>query len=176
MNPLGNCSELFSASSWKSVLQEERHEKISTLKWNHRASSSIFLYVCVPISITSFSVLLSNVTCQIVQPPCRCAICQWERAQTHVHIVIICVFGVHVLWPRHKQMLAEGEPPLGHPCDARGIATSWQLWIWTPRRKPWNLGMTKHTEWFEGNVNPWIMIQNPQCCLIAGSTFRINLY
>lgn len=61
-------------------------------------------------------------------------------------------------------------------CDARGIATSWQLWIWTPRRKPWNLGMTKHTEWFEGNVNPWIMIQNPQCCLIAGSTFRINWY
>ena len=49
MNPLGNHSEVFSASSWKSVLLlEERHEKFSTLKWNHRASSSIFLYVRIP--------------------------------------------------------------------------------------------------------------------------------
>ena len=101
-------------------------------------------------------------------------ICQWERAQTHVHIVIICVFGSMYYDLGKNRCLQKGNHHWA--CDARGIATSWQLWIWTQRRKPWNLGMTKHTEWFEGNVNPWIMIQNPQCCLIAGSTFRINWY
>lgn len=140
-------------------------------------SSCIIFYIFVCLHTYKYNFLFCPpLKCHrcIVQTPCRCAICQWERAQTHVHIVIICVFGSMYYDLGKNRCLQKGNHHWA--CDARGIATSWQLWIWTPRRKPWNLGMTKHTEWFEGNVNPWIMIQNPQCCLIAGSTFRINWY